>query len=646
MAVWIRRLAPLLLWIAYLVAFPQLQGWLGAYTVLVGLLPVALLGAAWGAWAGLVGGSVGYLAVQLRLVGFVGLRADLGGGLGVGHAFALLSYAGVGWVVGWLLHLGRNLQHERSISQRAKIDPLTGALTRATFEELLREELVAAEAKNLGLALLFVDLDRFKFVNDTFGHDVGDKLLREVGKVLKSNVRAGDLFGRVGGDEFMVALLGVTDDETAGQVARSLVRELGAPIAVEERELQVSASIGISLYPRDGTNAEELLHSADAAMYQVKQGGKNAYHFSTLEVRTRLSRRLEIERMLRSALSENQLEVVYQPQVRMDDNSLIGFEALMRWRSPELGMVSPSEFIPVAEEAGLIGPIGHWILRESALQQQVWQRQGLLPMRMSVNVSTLQFHQVNFVETVRGAINDSGIDPSLFEIEVTESVLARDHNLAVRTLFRLDRLGVRTALDDFGTGYSSLAYLQRLPINTLKIDYSFVRGLVPPPSVRAMEGYAGARRPSREVLTTGGTQILTGSGEGVFVDAAPIVEAICAMAHKLEKEVIAEGVETAYQREYLRRLGVDAAQGYYFSRPLQPLQAEELLRRVTEEARAEEKRQQKAAASRRSMSAPVWTSESVTPWAQPQPDQDHAVRAILNDLGDGTAIDDLLLWER
>src|SRR5690606_35532348 len=291
---------------------------------------------------------------------------------------------------------------------------------------------------------------RFKFVNDTFGHDVGDKLLREVGRVLRGNVRANDLVGRVGGDEFMVALLGVTDDEAAGQVARSLVRELSAPIAVEERELQVSASIGISLYPRDGANAEELLHSADAAMYQVKEGGKNAYHFSTIEVRTRISRRLELERQLRRAVQDSQLEVAYQPQVRLADGSLTGFEALLRWRSPELGLVSPGEFVPVAEEAGLISPIGHWMLRESALQQRAWQRQGLMPVRVAVNVSTMQFHQHEFVDTVRGALADSGIDPDLLEIEVTESVLVRDYELALRTLAKLERLGVPTALDDFG----------------------------------------------------------------------------------------------------------------------------------------------------------------------------------------------------
>src|SRR5690606_37458267 len=300
-----------------------------------------------------------------------------------------------------------------------------------------------------GLALLFVDLDRFKFVNDTYGHETGDKLLREVGRILRENVRGQDLVGRVGGDEFTVALMGVKEERAAASVARSLVRELNAPIRIDGRDVQVSASIGIALCPRDGTSADVLLKSADAAMYEVKEGGKNSYYFSTVEVRTRLSRRLELERQLRKALHENELEALFQPQVRLADNRLVGFEALLRWHSPELGIVSPAEFIPVAEEAGLISPIGHWLLRDVALQLRDWLRAGYTPVKLAVNVSTMQFHQKSFVDTVRGALDDSGIPPELIEIEVTESVLVRDYDLALRTLTRLERLGVPTALDDF-----------------------------------------------------------------------------------------------------------------------------------------------------------------------------------------------------
>jgi len=256
--------------------------------------------------------------------------------------------------------------------------------------------------------------------------------------------------------------------------------------------------------------------------------------------------------------------------------------------------VSPGEFIPVAEEAGLISPIGHWMLRETALQQREWLRAGLQPVRVAVNVSTMQFHQQSFLDTVKGALNDSGIPPELLEIEVTESVLVRDYELAMRTLHKLDKLGVPTALDDFGTGYSSLAYLQRLPIRTLKIDRSFVQGLSPRPvDVATHQTSAGSRN---SVFDTDGHGLVQRSGAAwseiaaglsTTVDQAstlPIVEAICAMAHKLDKQVVAEGVETAYQRDYLRRLGVDLAQGYFFARPMKPADAELLLRRVTREA--------------------------------------------------------------
>src|SRR5690606_17976700 len=482
----------------------------------------------------------------------------------------------------------------------AQVDPLTGALTRGAFEERLTAAIEKATADpEDGLALLFVDLDRFKFVNDTYGHETGDKLLREVGRVLRDSVRGLDLVGRVGGDEFTVALLGVKEERAAATVARSLVRELNAPIRIDGRDLQVSASIGIAIAPRDGNTPEGLLKSADAAMYEVKEGGKNSFYFSTVEVRTRLSRRLELERQLRQALHENEFEVVYQPQVRLADNRLTGFEALLRWHSSELGIVSPGEFIPVAEEAGLITAIGHWLIRDVAMQLRDWLRQGYEPVKLALNVSTMQFHQKSFIDTVKGALNDTGIPTELLEIEVTESVLVRDYDLALRTLLRLERLGVPTALDDFGTGYSSLAYLQRLPIKTLKIDRSFVQGLAP----QVVDQAVSVTNPKRAVTTDAGLRRHTGMHAGAWTEIAanlydggnvpastfPIVEAICAMAHKLGKHVVAEGIETAYQRDFLRRLGVDYAQGYFFARPMPASEAEKVLRRITEDAARERK---------------------------------------------------------
>src|SRR5690606_29074940 len=353
----------------------------------------------------------------------------------------------------------------------------------------------------------------------------------------------------------------------------------------------------------------------------------NSFYFSTVEVRTRLTRRLELERQLRKALQENELEVVYQPQVRLEDNQLAAFEALIRWHSPELGIVSPGEFIPVAEDAGLISPIGHWMLRETALQQREWIRSGLRPVRMAVNVSTIQFHQQSFIDTVKRALNDSGIPPELLEIEVTESVLVRDYELALRTLLRLDRLGVPTALDDFGTGYSSLAYLQRLPIRTLKIDRSFVQGLAPK-AIGGSVNVTGADRSGRitdhGMRSTASARSPSGAwseiaagldGHGEQASTFPIMEAICAIAHKLGKQVVAEGIETANQRDFIRRRGVDLAQGYSFARPMKPLDAEALLRRVTKEERTASRLQASAPPPARPAPAPVYHRASDRPAA-------------------------------
>lgn len=583
----------MVIWAGYLIAFPWLSEHLGQYARMIGLVPVAVFGWTWGVVGGVVAGVIGLLAIEFRSGNLSAEAWLLTYTFPSERVFELLTFVGTGLAVAFLQNFRRTLRAERAVSKRAQVDPLTGALTRGAFDDRLKATITRLNESGQGLAVLFVDLDRFKFVNDTYGHEMGDRLLREVGRVLRDNIRDNDFVGRVGGDEFTVALLGVKEERSAASIARGLVRELSAPFNIDGRDVQVSASIGIGMYPRDGHDPESLLKSADAAMYQVKEGGKNSFYFSTVEVRTRLSRRLELERQLRTALQEHQLEVAYQPQVHLADTRLAGFEALLRWQSPELGTVSPGEFIPVAEEAGLISPIGHWMLRETALQQREWLRAGLQPVRVAVNVSTMQFHQQSFLDTVKGALQDSGIPPELLEIEVTESVLVRDYELAMRTLHKLDKLGVPTALDDFGTGYSSLAYLQRLPIRTLKIDRSFVQGLSPRPVDVAVHQTASGSRGSvfdtdghGLVKRTGAAWSEIAAGLSTTVDQAstlPIVEAICAMAHKLDKQVVAEGVETAYQRDFLRRLGVDLAQGYFFARPMKPADAELLLRRVTRE---------------------------------------------------------------
>jgi diguanylate cyclase (GGDEF)-like protein len=540
--------APPVFWCAYVVDFPFLYGHFGDHTRLVGLVMVGVTAWLWGVRGGLINGLIGLVLSEGLVSVMHGGAFNLPSITGNDDLFKALAFGGAGLGFGFLRSARDQMAHHRTAFELAQLDPLTGLLNRAGFQEKLTEVLDEAREEGTLVAFLFVDLDRFKFVNDTYGHEVGDALLKEVGRALRDNVREVDLVGRLGGDEFTVALLHLHDAKDASLVARNLVRVLSAPLSIDDRELRISASVGVSLFPRDGDTVEALTRSADTAMYEVKDGGKNSFHFSSMEMRTRVSRRLELERELRDAIANQEFELVYQPQVELESGRLVAFEALLRWTNPKLGRVSPGEFIPVAEEAGYIGKLGHWILREACFQSRAWQKAGLRPVRMAVNVSTLQFRQFGFLATIQGALADSGIDPSLLEIEITESVLAKEYELAMNTVTRLGRMGVRTALDDFGTGYSSLAYLQHLPIASLKIDQSFVMALH--------------------------------NGPGIdHVSAVPIVEAIVAMAHKLRKKIVAEGVETDAQRRFLQKLGVDYAQGFHFAKPLTRQRAERLLER-------------------------------------------------------------------
>jgi len=521
---------------------------LGAYQALPWAFAVGVTGTVLGAWPGVIGGAlVGTLvAFGIGLDGEepIGWRAAMADGA------LLLPLALV--AVGGSAAVGRQLRTQRDLhrdaSDRAQYDVLTGVLNRRAFERQLDDWIRHPRTDDLAFAVLFVDLDRVKFVNDVFGHTVGDQLLITIARVLMAQVREGDLVACQGGDEFVVARAGVRDAESAANVAGKLVALLSAPLMADGGSVSVSASIGVALYPCDGEDVQANIQSADAAKYAVKTGGKNAYHFSSVDQRHRQARRLEIERQLRLALREQEFEVAYQPQLELATGRLCGFEALMRWRNAELGMVPPSEFIPIAEDAGMIVPIGHWLMREACRQAQAWNE--ITPnVTMAINVSPLQFRQPDFLEQVAAAVRDARVDPGRIELEVTESILIDQFELAVATLGQLDRMGVRSALDDFGTGYSSLAYLQKLPIRSLKIDRSFVRELVLGPS-------------------------------GVVGDALPIVEAIAAMGLKLGKTVVAEGVETEAQACHLHRIGVGVAQGFCYAKPMSAERATALLRRL------------------------------------------------------------------
>lgn len=513
------------------------------------ILAVAMaLAAVWGIAAALpAAGLAGALlsGVPLSRDGLAQLAADTSTALTVAAAVALPLFTGT------IATLQGQIGRHRAAADRAQYDPLTGLLNRVALEGHLTEWITARPAGSAPcmFAVLFVDLDRFKVVNDTYGHDVGDKLLCAIAQLLRTHVRKGDLVARLGGDEFVVAMPGLRDRQVAGGVARTLVALLSEPIDVDGgRSIPVSASIGIAVYPSDGADVSSLLGSADAAMYAVKVAGKNSFVFSNLRLRSEKTRRVEVESRLRMAVADQRLEIAYQPEVDLADRRIVAFEALLRWDDDVLGAVSPAEFVPIAEEAGLVVPIGHWLLREACHQLRAWDEFGSHDIGMAVNVSTLQFRQADFVDQVQAAVRDSRIAMERLEIEITESVLIDHFEVAVQVLRRLHRLGVRSALDDFGTGYSSLAYLHRLPIDALKIDRSFVSGLAL-------------------------------SGTGAAGGAVPLVDAITAMGRTLGKTVVAEGVETGQQATYLRRIGVQRAQGFHFGRPVSAAAATTLIRR-------------------------------------------------------------------
>jgi diguanylate cyclase (GGDEF)-like protein len=385
------------------------------------------------------------------------------------------------------------------------------------------------------MALMFVDLDHFKNVNDSLGHRVGDGLLVAIAKRMKAALRDEDTLARVGGDEF-VLVLPDTDASGAAHVADKLLRSASEPFLVETHELTLSASVGIALYPTDGVDHDGLARCADVAMYRAKDAGRNAYRFYTAEMQAQSARALQLESGLRRALERNEFSLQYQPQLSLADELIVGAEALLRWEHPELGWVSPGEFIPIAESSGQIAAIGEWVIRTAARQMHDWRDAGMDEIVMAVNLSAVQFRQHDIVESVLRILSEAGVAPQCLELELTESVASDDPLGAIEVMNRLHASGVRMTIDDFGTGYSSLNYLKRFKVGKLKIDQSFV-------------------------------QHLTEDG-----DDQSIVRAIVHLAHSMGMRTVAEGVETPAQLDYLRSQGCDEIQGYWLSRPLVPEQ--------------------------------------------------------------------------
>ena len=426
---------------------------------------------------------------------------------------------------------------ERKVSEEriqflAYYDALTGLPNRTLLQDRLAKALADARRQPDKVAILFLDLDKFKDINDSLGHSVGDLLLQEVAERLKRFAREQDTMARLGSDEFLIMLTHIKDLHDAAVAAERIMDRMTAEFVVQGHSLNVSCTIGISMFPENGVDCDTLVKNADAAMYSAKADGRNNFRFFTEEMNTQAVERLAVESSLRSALAKNQLFVMYQPQMDIASGKIIGLEALARWQHPKLGLVPPDKFIPIAENSGLIIPIGEWVLRTVCRQAKKWQDEGLPAVSVAVNVSAVQFRQRGFCQLIRSVLQDSGLDPQYLELELTGSLLLANAEVTLSVLKELKSMGITLAIDDFGTGYSSFGYLKQFRVSKLKIDCLFIRDVAVNP------------------------------------DDAAITTAIIGMAKSLHLKVIAEGVENEAQMSFLRAHLCDEIQGYYFSKPL------------------------------------------------------------------------------
>jgi diguanylate cyclase (GGDEF)-like protein len=435
-------------------------------------------------------------------------------------------------VIGTLLDVTDRKLAEERLAHLAHHDALTGLPNRTLFQERLSQALLHAQRHEGVVAVLYMDLDRFKSVNDTLGHSVGDALLKVVASRLTSVVRISDTVARSGGDEFIIVLADVARESDVQNIAEKVIEAFVEPYIVGRDEFFISTSVGVSLFPQDGVDADTLVKNADAAMYQAKERGRNNIQYYAAEIQEVTRRRLSLESDLRRAIDREEFILHYQPIVAVTTGAVTGFEALVRWQHPSRGLLAPMDFIPIAEEVGAIVPLGEWVMRTAAAQQKKWERLGATKGRVTVNISARQFQRRDLPEMVGRIVSEFAIRPGTLELELTESTVMRDVNDGMHALEQLREMGVSISMDDFGTGYSSLSYLKKFPISSIKIDRSFIHDLNNDP----------------------------------FDEAISL--AIIALARSLKMRVIAEGVETRAQLLKLRRMGCDEAQGFYFSPPV------------------------------------------------------------------------------
>ncbi len=424
------------------------------------------------------------------------------------------------------------ITHKEHLIRLAHYDSLTSLPNRVFFNEILNKTIHHASRHKKMFAILFIDLDRFKTINDALGHATGDLVLKEIANRFSTVLRSGDILARLGGDEFIILLNDIDHAKFASPVAEKILKACAQPIKMNHHEFYLTTSIGICIYPTDGGSLEDLQKNADKAMYKAKKAGGSIFQYFTKEMNLEAHEHIQLETALRKAIQNNEFVLYYQPKLNLSDGSLNSLEALIRWDNPELGMISPAKFIPLAEDTGLIMQIGEWVLQEACRANKAWQDQGYQPICVSVNLSPKQFRHQDIALLVANVLANTGLDPQYLELEITETAVMDNVEIAICKLNDIKRMGVKMSVDDFGTGYSSISYLRQFPISILKIDQSFIKGI-----------------PTNQ-------------------NDLAITSAIIALAHSLDMKVVAEGVENADQLQYLADNNCDIVQGYYLSRPL------------------------------------------------------------------------------